>query len=156
MVKRADSLHIHWRCTWRQIEDTPSVKKASISSTLSPERTCGRVWGACTVASVRFGDQGPYRDHGQGHVVMPALPRAHLVCIHSRLSLSSLTVGFDADISCDHPSPFRQQRLLQLRLGYPRRSEIIAVAIAGILIRGIPRGVGLQRPIVCEGMTGDH
>src|SRR5262249_25429427 len=32
----------------------------------------------------------------------------------------------------------------------------IVVAIAGILIRGIPRGAGLHRPVVYEGTTGDH
>jgi hypothetical protein len=88
--------------------------------------------------------------------MMPALPRAHLVCVHPRLSLSSLKAGFNAGTRFDHPRQFRQQRLLHLRLGYTRWSEIIAVAIAGIVIRGIPRGTGLHRPVVCEGTPGDH
>jgi hypothetical protein len=39
------------------------------------------------LASVRFVDQESHRDQGQGNVVMPALPRAHLEFVHSRLPL---------------------------------------------------------------------
>src|SRR5215470_16597230 len=88
--------------------------------------------------------------------MMPALPRAYLVFVHPRLSLSSLKAGFNTGPRFDDPRQFRQPRLLQLRLGHTRRSEIIVVAIAGILIRGIPRGAGLHRPVVYEGTTGDH
>src|SRR5262249_1329701 len=88
--------------------------------------------------------------------MMPALPGAHLVFVHPRLPLASLKAGFNAGPRFDHPRQFRQQRLSQLRLGHTRRGEIIAVAIAWVLIHGIPRGAGLQRPVVCEGTTGDH
>ena len=30
------------------------------------------------------------------------------------------------------------------------------VAVAGVLIGGIPRGTGLQRPVVRQGTPGDH
>src|SRR4029453_12738513 len=85
---------------------------------------------------------------------MPALPRAHLVFVHPRLSFSSLKAGFNAGPRFDDPRQFRQPRLLQLRLGHPRRSEIIVVAIAGILIRGIPKDAGLHVRSSTRGRRG--
>src|SRR5262252_4719702 len=44
---------------------------------------------------VRFPDQEPDRDQGQGHVLMPALPGPHLVRIHTCFPLTSLEAAFN-------------------------------------------------------------
>src|SRR5881296_3795258 len=88
-------------------------------------------------------------------MVMPAVPGAHLILIHSCLTFTSFEAGLNAGASLDDPCQFPKRRLLELRLGPTRRCEIILVAVAGVLIRGIPRGAGLQRPVVRKGTTGD-
>src|SRR6266446_1243180 len=89
-------------------------------------------------------------------MVMPALPGAHLVLIHPHFPLASFEAGFNARSSLDDPRQLGPQGLCQLHLGPTCRREVILVAIAGVLIRGIPRGIGLHRPVLREGTTGDH
>src|SRR2546430_3474355 len=38
-------------------------------------------------------DQEPDRDQGQRHVMMPALPGPHLVCVHPRLTFAAFETG---------------------------------------------------------------
>src|SRR5712691_9207077 len=89
-------------------------------------------------------------------MVMPALPGAHLVLIHPHFPLASFEAGFNARSSLDDPRQLGPQGLCQLHLGPTCRREVILVAKAGVLIRGIPRGTGLQRSVVPSRTTGDH
>src|SRR5262249_9449256 len=88
--------------------------------------------------------------------MMPTLPGTHLVFVHARLTFASLETGFNADTRFDHARQLRQRRFLQLHVGHACWSEVIPVAIPGILIASIPRCLGLQRPVIREGTTGDH
>ena len=94
-----------------------------------------------------FPDQEPERDQRQRHVMMPALPGAYLISVHACFTLASLKAGFNTGASLDDPRQFPQRRLLELRLGPTCRREIILVAVAGVLIGGIPRGMGLPRSV---------
>src|SRR6266851_8312263 len=89
-------------------------------------------------------------------MVMPALPGAHLVVVHPRFALSSSEAGFNAGSSFDDPRQLCPRRLLQLPLGHTRWCEVITVAIPGVLIAGLARGLCLKRPLVREGPPGDH
>src|SRR3989442_2557757 len=80
----------------------------------------------------------------------------HLVLIHAPLAFASFETRFNTGASLDHARQFRQRRLFPLHLGHTRRREIIVVAVAGVLIGGIWRGLGLQRPLVRQGPTGDQ
>src|SRR5882762_4474125 len=88
-------------------------------------------------------------------MVMPAVPGAHLILIHSCLTFTSFEAGLNAGASLDDPCQFPKRRLLKLRLGPTCRCEIILLTVASVLIRGISRGAGLQRPVVRPGTTGD-
>ena len=92
--------------------------------------------------------QKPHCDQGQGHVVMPALPGAHLVLVHAHFPFASLEAGFNTRAGFDDPCQLCQRRLLQLRLGHMRRREVIPLAIATVVLRGIQRGLPFQDAIV--------
>src|SRR5207247_9034145 len=86
----------------------------------------------------------------------PALPGAYLVLVHSHFTLASFEAGFNARSGLDDSCQLGERGLCQLHLGPTCRCEVILVAKAGVLIRGIPRGAWLQCPVVREGTTGDH
>src|SRR5207237_6923613 len=81
---------------------------------------------------------------------------AHLIRVHADLAFASFTTRFNAGARLDDPRQFRQRRLLKLRPGHRRRTEGVMVAMPGVVIGGIARGAGLQRPVVRQGPTGDH
>jgi hypothetical protein len=85
-------------------------------------------------------NQEPHGDEGQRHVVMPALPGPHLVLVHARFTLAPFEARFNAGTRLDDPRQFRQRRLCQLPRGHARRTEVVMIAVAGILIGGIARG----------------
>src|SRR5215831_1338564 len=87
-------------------------------------------------------------------MMMPALPGAHLVLVHAHFAFASFEARFNARARLDHPPQFPKRRFLKCHLGPIGRREIIVVA--GVLIGGIPRGVGFQRPVVRQGPPGDH
>src|SRR5215211_74199 len=79
---------------------------------------------------------------------MPTLPGAHLVLVHAHLALASFEARFNAGARLDHAC--------QLRLGHTRRTQVVMIAVALILIDGIPRGTGLQRAVIRQGPPGDY
>src|SRR6476660_6172256 len=86
---------------------------------------------------------------------MPALPRAHLVLVHAHLALAAFEARLNAGTRLDHTRELRQRRLCQLYLTYTGRREVVMVTVAGVLIGGIARGTGLQRPVIRQRTTGD-
>jgi hypothetical protein len=62
---------------------------------------------------VGFPNQKPHCDQGQGHVVMPALPGAHLVLVHAHLAFASFEAGFNARARLDYPPQFSKRRFLK-------------------------------------------
>src|SRR5437667_8957244 len=87
---------------------------------------------------------------------MPTLPGAHLILVHSDLALTPFEAGFKARARLDDPCQFPKRRLLERHLASIRRREVIMVAVALVLIGGIPRGAGLQGTVVRERSPGDH
>src|SRR4029434_6038607 len=87
---------------------------------------------------------------------MPAVPGTHLVLIHAHLAFASFEAGFNASARLDHPCQFPQRRLRERSRTPSGRREVVMVAVALILIGGIPRGTGLPGPVVRQGPTGDH
>src|SRR4029450_1311226 len=81
------------------------------------------------LTSVRLADQKPYSHQGQCHMVMPALPRAHLVLVHAYLSLASFETRLNAGARLDHARELRQRRLCQLSLTYTCRREVIMITV---------------------------
>src|SRR5512145_2899641 len=75
-------------------------------------------------------------------------PGAHLVRIHAHFALASFKARFNAGASLHDSCQGRQRRLFQLHLGHTRRTEVVMVAVAGVLIGGIARGAGLQGTVV--------
>src|SRR5216683_2689631 len=73
---------------------------------------------------------------------------AHLVCIHPHLTFASFEARFNAGARLDDSRQFPKRRLLERHRTSIGRCEIIMVAVAGILIGGIPRGTGLPYPVV--------
>src|SRR5215471_14683108 len=86
---------------------------------------------------------------------MPAWPGAHLVLVHAHFTLAPLKARLDAGARFDHPRPFPQRGLLERYTAASCRCEVILVAVAGVLIRGIRRSLGLQPTRRREGTTGD-
>src|SRR5712691_4408975 len=86
---------------------------------------------------------------------MPALPGPHLVFFHSRLAFASFEARFNARASLDHPCQFPKRRLRERSRTPSGRREVVMVAVALVLIGGIPRGTGLPCPVVREGPPGD-
>src|SRR5215470_7781033 len=72
---------------------------------------------------------------------------AHLILVHAHFTLAAFEARFNAGTSLDHPC--------QLRLRLTGRCEVILVAMLGVLIGGIRRGLRLQCAVVCERPPGD-
>src|SRR5712691_9009783 len=89
-------------------------------------------------------------------MVMPALPGAHLVFVHPRFTLASFETGFNTGARFDDPRQLCERGRRQLHCGHPCRTEVVTIAIAAVLLRGIRRGLLLRRAVVREGTTGDH
>src|SRR6266566_1195520 len=70
---------------------------------------------------------------------------ADLILVHADLAFASFEARFNAGARLDDPCQFPKRRFLERHLGPSRRREVILVAVAGVLIGGIPRGTGLQR-----------
>src|SRR6266849_1081569 len=114
-----------------------------------------RQGGRQLLTPVGFTEQEPHRNQRQRHVVMPALPGAHLVLIHPDLALAPFETRFNAQAGFDHPHQFRQRRRLELDFRHTRRREVIAIAVPAVLLRGIRRGLSLQDAVVRKETTGD-
>src|SRR5215468_3191427 len=84
---------------------------------------------------------------------MPALPGPYLVFVHAYLTFASFEARFNARASLDHPPQFPKRRLLERHLASIGRREVVMIAVAGVLIGGIPRGTGRPCPVVREGPT---
>src|SRR5262249_21452161 len=87
---------------------------------------------------------------------MPALPGPHLIFAHAHLAFASLEARFNARASLDHPCQFPQRRLRERSRTPSGRREVVMVAVALILIGGIPGSTGFPCPVVREGPPGDH
>src|SRR5882672_9491276 len=89
-------------------------------------------------------------------MVMPALPRAHLVLVHAYLSLASFETRLNAGARLDDARQFRKRGLLECCRSPMCRREVVMIAVAGVVVGGIARGASLQRAIVRQWTTGDH
>src|SRR5215813_13347011 len=87
---------------------------------------------------------------------MPTVPGPHLILIHARLTLASLEARLDASARLDDPRQFFQRWLFDLHTGHRRRIYVILVAMLGVLIGGIARGMGLPRAVVRKRAPFDH
>src|SRR5467141_421791 len=85
---------------------------------------------------------------------MPALPGPHLVFVHAHLAFASFEARFNARASLDHPCQFPKRRLRERSRTPSGRREVVMVAVALVLLGGIPRGTGLPCPVVREGPPG--
>jgi len=72
---------------------------------------------------VGFTNQEPHRQQRQGHVVMPAVPGAHLIRIHADFALASLKTRFNTGTCFDHPRQVCPRRFFERQLGPSRRRE---------------------------------
>src|SRR5262245_38183568 len=88
--------------------------------------------------------------------MMPALPGAHLILIHPRLTLTSFETRFNASACFDGPCQLGQRGRRELDLGHTSRAEVVPIAIADVLIGSIWRGLRLQCALVRKWTTGDH
>src|SRR4030095_15892111 len=86
---------------------------------------------------------------------MPAWPGAHLILVHAHFTLAPLKARLDAGARFDHPRQFPQRGLLARHPAASCRREVIMVAVAGVLISGIRRSLGLQCTRRRQGTTGD-
>src|SRR2546428_6996610 len=84
---------------------------------------------------------------------MPAWPGTPLVLLHSHLALASFAAGFTASTSLDHPRQCPTRRLLERHRTPSGRREGVMVAVALVRSGGIPRGTGLQWPVVRQRPT---
>src|SRR5215813_9681118 len=89
-------------------------------------------------------------------MVMPALPRAHLILVYVYLSLASFETRLNAGARLDDSRQFRKRGLLEGCRSPMCRREIVMIAVAGVVVGGIARGTSLQRAIVRQWTTGDH
>src|SRR5262245_11128580 len=89
-------------------------------------------------------------------MVMPAVPRAHLVLVHTYLSLAAFETRLNAGTRLDHARELRQRRLCQRSLLYTCRREVIMVTVAGVVIGGIAGGTSLPCVLVRQRTTGDN
>src|SRR5947208_15447782 len=85
-----------------------------------------------------------------------ARPSAHLILIPADLAFASFEACFNAGARLDHPPQFPKRRLLERHLAPIGRREVVMIAVAGVLIGGIPRGTGRPCPVGRAGPTGDH
>src|SRR5215510_13720884 len=88
-------------------------------------------------------------------MMMPAVPRAHLVLVHAYLSLAAFETRLNAGARLDHARELRQRRLCQLSLPSTCRREVIMITVAGVVLGGIARGTSLPRVLVRQRTTGD-
>src|SRR5262245_54720471 len=88
--------------------------------------------------------------------MMPALPGAHLVLVHPRLTFASLKAGLNAEPGFDDPRQFHQRQLLSLHLGCLSRCKVVAITVAGVVIGSIQRGLSFQPVLIRERLTGDY
>src|SRR5712691_2869037 len=87
---------------------------------------------------------------------MPAVPGTHLILVHAHFTLASLETRLNAGARLDDPRQFRKRGLFACH-GCPMcRRKIVMIAVAGVVIGGIPRGPSLQRALVRQRTTGDH
>src|SRR5215831_7323335 len=89
-------------------------------------------------------------------MVMPALPRAHLILVHAYLSLASFETRLNAGTRLDDSRQFRKRGLLECCRSPMCRREVVMIAVAGVVVGGIARGARLQRALVRQWTTGDH
>src|SRR5713101_1459016 len=89
-------------------------------------------------------------------MMMPALPGAHLIRIHPRLTLPSFATRFNASACFDDPRQLGQRGRRSLYLGHTSRAEGVPIAIADVLIGSIWRGLRLHCALVRKWTTGDH
>src|SRR5262249_17279455 len=69
---------------------------------------------------------------------------AYPVLVHAHFTLAPLKARLDAGARFDHPRQFPQRGLLEHYTTASGRCEVILVAVAGVLIRGIRSSLGLQ------------
>src|SRR5688500_2747323 len=86
---------------------------------------------------------------------MPALPGAHLILIHAHLAFASFETRLNAGARLDHSRQFPTRRLLECHPTSIARREVIMIAVAGIVIRGIARGASLQPAFVRQRTPGN-
>src|SRR5438445_13400524 len=89
-------------------------------------------------------------------MVMPAVPRAHLVLVHAYLSLASFETRLNAGARLDDARQFRKRGLLEYCRSPMCRREVVMITVAGIIVGGIARGASLQRASVRQWTTRDH
>src|SRR5215467_15431984 len=87
---------------------------------------------------------------------MPAMPRAHLILVHTHFALAAFETRLNAGARLDHPREFPKRRLLECHPASIARREVIMIAVVGVVIGSILRGAWLQRAIVRQRTTGDH
>src|SRR5713101_6642863 len=87
---------------------------------------------------------------------MPAMPRAHLILVHTHFALAAFETRLNAGARLDHPREFPKRRLLECHPASIARREVIMIAVVGVVIGSIPRGAWLQRALVRQRTTGDH
>src|SRR5215471_21019052 len=87
---------------------------------------------------------------------MPAMPRAHLILVHTHFALAAFETRLNAGARLDHPREFPKRRLLECHPASIARREVIMIAVVGVVIGSITRGAWLQRAIVRQRTTGDH
>src|SRR5262249_40767646 len=80
----------------------------------------------------------------------------YLVLVHAHFALASFEARLNAGARLDDACQVRKRGLLECHCGPMRRCEIVMIAVAGVVIRGIARGTRLQRTIVRQRTTGDH
>src|SRR5215831_16533082 len=80
----------------------------------------------------------------------------HLIFVHTHLTFASFEARFNARARLDHPCQFPQRRLRERSRTPSGRREVVMVAVALVLIGGIPGSTGFPCPVVREGPPGDH
>src|SRR5216117_3746807 len=71
----------------------------------------------------------------------------YLVFVHAYLTFASFEARFNAGARLDHQPQFPKRRLLERHLAPIGRREVVMIAVAGVLIGGIPRGTGRPCPV---------
>src|SRR5262249_55420890 len=115
-----------------------------------------RQGGRPLLTPVGFLDQEPHGNQRQRHVMMPAVPGAHLVLVHAYLALAAFETRLNACARLDDARQFPKRRLRECHSPSIARREVILIAVAGVVIGGIARGTSLQWALVRQRTTGDH
>src|SRR5438067_11584622 len=110
-----------WDCLERSLRSWVVTSHWSRSSTVqvrcgssarSTRLTWGRViWGIFSPPVLLEGQQEGAREQGQGEVMVPARPTAHLVFIQPRLALGRLERGRDDPAGCRDLGQGQQRRV---------------------------------------------